>query len=346
MGIRWRRINERLKQRLNLSKSNFLATSNRRCERMFEEASQFAIYLRRLESRLKKLQDDSEEMMSETRSIMLSSLPCTFDFTPTGQAVANDPDPQRIGQNVKLDLFTSAMQIIRQKLDEEVVDPLRSWLEAFEKAEERLKILEDIRLELDSRRRTVEYLQDRVEKQKALLDSGALRSSSSHELSLKQLQHKEEKKNSTLSTFKDEESQVYQILYELNKDTACLRDYTAMAYSIITESFYTAQSAFVNTGLAPRLEASSPGTPSVLANHNRGFSSGNTDMRRSVFIRHATWDNSYEIKNFPNHNLGFGYRSTWHCCRRQETLNMVCCSVHSSTPPSSLSSSIATLKEE
>lgn len=79
-------------------------------------------------------------MMSETRNIMLSSLPCTFDFTPTGQAVLQDPDPQRIGQNVKLDKFTSAMQIIRQKLDEEVMDPLRSWLEAFEKAEVKLEV--------------------------------------------------------------------------------------------------------------------------------------------------------------------------------------------------------------
>lgn len=74
-------------------------------------------------------------MMSETRNIMLSSLPCTFDFTPTGQAVSNDPEPQRIGQNVKIDQFTSAMQVIRQKLDEEVMGPLSSWIEDFDRAE-------------------------------------------------------------------------------------------------------------------------------------------------------------------------------------------------------------------
>eukprot|EP00210_Caulerpa_lentillifera_P001641 g1577.t2 len=274
MGRRWRRLNERLKQRLNLTKSSFLATSNLRCERMFEEASQFAVYLRRMEANLRKLQDDSEEMMSETRNIMLSSLPCIFDFTPTGQAVPENPDPQRIGQNVKLDKFTSATQIIKQKLDEEVMDPLSNWLEAFEKAEERLKTLEDIRLELDSRRRTVDYLQERAERQKSLLDSGAARSPSAHELCMKQLQHKEEKKNSTLTNFKDEESHVYQILCDLNKDTACLRDYTALAYNIITEAYGVAESAFVSAGMTPRFDPYSPRTPSVLSIHSRRHSSG------------------------------------------------------------------------
>ena len=72
--------------------------------------------------------------MVDTRNIMLCSLPCTFDFSPTGQAVPEDPDPQMIGQNVKLDRFSVAIQIVRQKMEEEVMEPLRSWLDAFNNA--------------------------------------------------------------------------------------------------------------------------------------------------------------------------------------------------------------------
>lgn len=101
-----------------------------------------------------------------------------------------------------------------------------------------------------------------------------MRSASSHEMSLKQLQHKEEKKNTTLTNFKDEESQVYQILCDLNKDTACLRDYTAIAYNVITEAFGAAETAFVSTGTTPRIDSYSPRTPSVLSVNNRRHSSG------------------------------------------------------------------------
>jgi len=74
------------------------------------------------------------EMMLDTRNIMLCSLPCTFDYSPTGQAVPEDPEPQMIGQNVKLDRLASAMQTVRQRMDEEVMEPLRGWLVAFNNA--------------------------------------------------------------------------------------------------------------------------------------------------------------------------------------------------------------------
>ena len=55
-------------------------------------------------------------------------------------------------------------------------------------------------------------LSDKVERQKTMLDSGSLRSPSAHDLSLKKLLHKEEKKNYSQSTFQSCESEVYKIL--------------------------------------------------------------------------------------------------------------------------------------
>lgn len=67
---------------------------------------------------------------------------------------------------------------------------------------------------------------------------------------------------------------MYQILYDLNKDTACLRDYTAIAYNIITEAFGAAETAFLSAGTTPRIDSYSPRTPSVLSVHSRRHSSG------------------------------------------------------------------------
>ena len=63
---------------------------------------------------------------------MLCSLPRTFDFAPSGQAVPEDPDPKLIGQNVQLDRFASADAMLKQRLDEKVVVPLEAWLSAFQ----------------------------------------------------------------------------------------------------------------------------------------------------------------------------------------------------------------------
>lgn len=116
---------------------------------MFEEAAQFAVHLKRMETNIRKLQQDSEgsmgsdwmeiqflgvDMMVDTRNVMLCSLPCVFDFSPSGQAVPEDPEPQMIGKFVKLDRFAIAMQTVRQKMEEEVMEPLQSWLEAFNNA--------------------------------------------------------------------------------------------------------------------------------------------------------------------------------------------------------------------
>ena len=106
-----------------------------------------------------------------------------------------------------------------------------------------------------------------------MLDSGTLRSASSHDLSMKKLNHKEEKKNSSQSSFESYETEVFKILHTLNKDTMYLRDYTALAYNILSETFGAAESAFQNNSVlinSPSMSSDSPLTPSI---HGRRHSS-------------------------------------------------------------------------
>ncbi|GMH33161.1 hypothetical protein BSKO_00995 [Bryopsis sp. KO-2023] len=244
MGTGWRRVNEMVLQKWPVNGAKFQTTSNKRCEMMFREATRFAGHLKKLEANIRRLHRDIEVMVSDTRNIMLYSLPRTYDFTPSGQAVPDDPDPQLIGQNVQLDRFAQSIQILKQRMEEEVLEPLTSWMQAFIAAQTRMKRLEGIRLELDSRRRTVEILYGKAEKQKSSMGGGGMRAQHHHDDTLKKMHHKENKKNATMAAFQEHEAQVYQALYTLIKDTACFRDYTALAYNILEETFRVAYKSF------------------------------------------------------------------------------------------------------
>eukprot|EP00803_Ostreobium_quekettii_P009711 evm.model.scf_343.1 EVM.evm.TU.scf_343.1 scf_343:338-1997(+) len=63
------------------------------------------------------------------------------------------------------------------------------------------------------------------------------------------MNHKENKKNAVLAAFQEHESNTYQALYTLLKDTTCLKDYTAVAYSILQEVYGTAYTAFDAQGM-------------------------------------------------------------------------------------------------
>lgn len=245
MGAGWRRVQEGLKQKWNVSaEKGFVATSNARNEMMFLEAATFAVLLRKIQAHVKRMQKDTHAMISDTRNIMLCSLPRTFDFTSGGQAVPEDPDPKLIGQNVQLDRFASAEAVLQQRLDEEVVEPLDAWLSAFHDVQGHMRRLEALRLELDSRRRTVDNLQAAVEKQKAAMEEKGEKLQERHEATLRTMHHKENKKNAILAAFQQMETNTFQALYTLLRDTTVLKDYTAVAYSILQEVFGTAFTAF------------------------------------------------------------------------------------------------------
>jgi len=251
MGVGWRRTNEALKQKWSVASNDkgFVVTSNSRNEMMMRDAEKFAYQLRKIEAHVKRMQKDAHDMISDTRNIMLCSLPRTFDFTPSGQAVPEDPDPKLIGQSVQLDRFASADALLKQRLDEEVSEPLEAWLAAFLDVQSRMRKLEALRLELDSRRRTVDNLYAVAERQKQGLETGSAKLREKHEATLRTLQHKESKKNAVLAAFQEHECNTYQALYTLLKDTTCLKDYTAVAYSILQEVFGTACTAFDTRGL-------------------------------------------------------------------------------------------------
>ncbi|KIZ05410.1 hypothetical protein MNEG_2545 [Monoraphidium neglectum] len=237
----WRVIQETVKQKWGLSlERNFRATSNSRNEAMFREASMFAAHLRQVEKDLTSWERDIEDF----RTIMLSPLPRVYEEGHNGQAVPSEPEPSMIGGDVQVERLTSAAAESKKRLDIEVLQPIKQWMVAYRTIQERMRRLEALRLELDSRRRTVLELQGRCERMRAMLGVTRARGEMELELTLRRMQHKEDKMQRTMSQYQEMEQTVYNSLFTLIKDTSVLRDYAAAAILIVNEGLQAGYAAF------------------------------------------------------------------------------------------------------
>lgn len=134
-------------------------TSNARNEAMFREATIFAGHLGVVEKELTQWQRDIDSSFTNFRTIMLSPLPRVYEEGHNGMAVPSEPEPTMVGGDVQVERLTTAAQETRKRLDVEVIQPIKQWMVAYRTIAERMRRLEALRLELDSRRRTVADLQ-------------------------------------------------------------------------------------------------------------------------------------------------------------------------------------------
>lgn len=245
MGQGWRRISEQARQKWGLTlEKNFKATSNARNEAMFIEASKFSSHLRQFEKDLRGWETSIEAGLTNTRVIMLSPLPRVYEEGHSGQAIPSDPEPCMIGGDVQVERLTSSAQELKKRLDAEVIQPIKQWMVAYRTIQERMKRLEALRLELDSRRRTVSALQGKCERQRSNLGTTKARGEADMEFTMRKMQHKEDKMQRTQTAYHELEQTVYNSLFTLIKDTSVLRDYAAAAVLIVQECFQGAYAAF------------------------------------------------------------------------------------------------------
>lgn len=203
---------------------------------MFREATIFAGHLQVVEKELTQWQRDIDSSFTNIRTIMLSPLPRVYEEGHNGQAVPSEPEPTMVGGDVQVDQLVTAAQETKKRLDVEVLQPIKQWMVAYRTIAERMRRLEGLRLELDSRRRTVADLQGRCERVRANLGTTRAKGEVDMEITLRRMQHKEDKMQRTASQFQEMEQTVYNSLFTLLKDTSVLRDYAAAALLIVNVS--------------------------------------------------------------------------------------------------------------
>jgi hypothetical protein len=175
---------------------------------------------------------------------MLSALPRVYEEGSTGAAVPSEPEPTLIGGDVQVERLTAAAAEAKKRLDVEVAQPIRQWGAAYRTVSERLRRLEHLRLELDSRRRTVAELQGKVERVRANLGTTRQKGEADMEATLRRMQHKEDKMARCAAAYGEAEAALYNSLFTLIKDTSVLRDYAAAALLIVQEAFAAGYAAF------------------------------------------------------------------------------------------------------
>ncbi|GFH20004.1 uncharacterized protein HaLaN_17049, partial [Haematococcus lacustris] len=245
MGQGWRRVSEAVLQKAPISLGNktFRHTSNGRNELMFKEATEFAQSIRLLEKDLRAVLKCIDGQYKNLRGILVSPVPNIYEEGEHGP-VSTQPGVRLLGANMDVEAIPQAAEAARQRITREVFEPLQEWLKAYNRAEDHMRRLEAVRLELDSRRRTVTNLEGRLTRIRADLGSTKHKGLIEMKEVEETLARKEEKMSMAEEAFRTQELLVYHSLVIIVKDTAVLRDYTYSSLLIIQECFGAAAAAY------------------------------------------------------------------------------------------------------
>lgn len=245
MGLRLRRFKERARQNWHLTLDrSFPATVNHRNEAMMREAGTFALNLRRVEKDIRSVKDATEGLLNTTRMVMSAPLPRIYEDSGNGRVIAQvlserDCD-NLIGGDFSVEDLQRVSRDTSRQLDAEVLAPMGRWNAAFQSVEVRMKRLEAIRLEVDSRRRTEADLSMKVEKQRDNLPKTGAKGNDQMQDTIRELQHKQNKLAAAQQSFLEHEALVHTQLSQLIKDGVWLKSYIAAVMRVEQTAFMTA----------------------------------------------------------------------------------------------------------
>ncbi len=192
-------------------------------------------------------------LLLTSKVVLASPLPRVYEETGGGKVVP--VGPAGVAGNSSAAMMAiggtdfSAEELARisketgKKLESEVLAPMERWLNAFALVHNRMKKLEALRLEVDSRRRTVSKLGKRVDIQRAQLPQTRARGEYDMENTIKVLQHKEAKLSACRQSYKEHEALVYHQLTNLIRDTVWLKSYLSAVLRVESEAFQVANAA-------------------------------------------------------------------------------------------------------
>lgn len=243
----------RVRQATGFTGKDFHPTSNARCQAMVKEAGDFAAHLKKCEKAIADMKAAAESILTTTKSAMSAPLPRVYAETAAASGGAVQPIESIGGPGFQGDTVARLSQTCSAELESQVLVPIKRWLEVHLALQSRLKEVEALRLEVDSRRHTVITLAADVDRLRAKLSKvngadGKLEGTLDD--TIKKLQHKEGKLSMTVANFTDKEKLLHEDLSTLIKDAAWLRHYMASALRVQGETLLSASSALGDTQAA------------------------------------------------------------------------------------------------
>ncbi|EFN51134.1 hypothetical protein CHLNCDRAFT_141336 [Chlorella variabilis] len=228
----------------------FVATPNTRNEMMLQEAGEFAGHLKKIEKDIRGLKNATEGILLSTKAVLSAPLPRVYEETSGGKVVplnASQGAGQVVlpigGTDFNAEELAKISKETSKKLESEVLAPMERWMNAYNLVQNRMNKLESLRLEVDSRRRTVAKLGKKVDLQRARLPQTRAKGEYEMENTIKVLQHKESKLSACRQSFKEHEALVYHQLTNLIRDTVWLKSYLSAVLRVQAEAFQAANVA-------------------------------------------------------------------------------------------------------
>ena len=208
---------------------------------MLSEAAAFAVALKRCEKDIRGAKAAAEALLGTAGAVLSSPLPRVFEDLGGGRAAPAPPGPGGAGTIGGGDFSAEDLDAVSKdsskKLEAEVLAPMARWAAAFAAVSARMKRLEGVRLEVDSRRRTVVALGCRIDRQRLRLPQTRSKGEWAMEQSIKAMQHKEHKLAAARGAFREQEALVFAQLAQLIRDAVWLKSYLAAVMRLQQESY-------------------------------------------------------------------------------------------------------------
>jgi hypothetical protein len=236
-------------------------TSNARNKVMIKTATDFSQQVKKCEKAIRTASAANAELLTTTKATMTMPLPQTYDESNGGLGSAAAALNLVGGPSFKADAVSRVGNDSGHKLETEVLAPLTRWQEVHLQLAARFKELENTRLELDSRRRTVSELASKVSAMRSRLGTGAggAKPEAKLDATIRMLSHKEAKLKVTTQNFDQQEALLARDLAALIADGQYLKHYVAAALRLQGGALLGAAEAFGELSGSPA-PAPAPGT--------------------------------------------------------------------------------------
>lgn len=165
------RFKEKVKQTGKSSgpdKNGFIATSYERVQLTYDEAVKFADNLKTIKKRLTDLQTARAKLFRDVEDVLTGPLPRVHEIDPvTGDHTTTEVAPPAAANLVHQGTLNRITEEQEAKAQSQVYQPLDKWISEVDLFKGKMKILENLRLELDGSRRQHIQLENKIAKAEA-----------------------------------------------------------------------------------------------------------------------------------------------------------------------------------
>jgi len=243
-----------------------------------KSCSDFSGELKKVYLKLKEMKTVTSEFAVASKKLLNTPLPVAYEGTAQASGSNVAPIVTVGGGAFDSESMSGSNTSVGQALESEVLVPMKKWLDTFKSVEASVKAVEDLRLEVDSRRHTVADLSAQVDKLRAKLNTGAdAKVEAKMEDTIKTLQHKEAKLTLTMDKFTDSSTILKNNLNKLIESAKNTKYYLMVAFREQAKSYQNASEAIGDVpapsdsvGLSKLDIADPPASPSEVTSGEGG----------------------------------------------------------------------------